>query len=694
MASAAISNDSRSVLPDPKLYIKHLPATATERDVVKCLKECLKLRVRIDRNTPEEFVQGTVEFDTLFNGKLAEKAYAIANGQRLPHSDHMLQLTISADQDDPRPRARTRLLSSLPEDATPGAIFTLCRKFGPVQRVALKMVQGNIIKFGQSASVTFYHETDARDAELDLHCSEFGGQTISVCIDRQSGYSTRAALHPGAAPSFRVPHARPPHLLGSQNRYATSRVQVGERASVLSEYALQTHQNAQDSSRAEESFNLSSRTDPVAQWTASTSVVTDREPVKPKHAMEAGWGTEDLANMMNSVKVENETSDLSVRDTSVAESWSPPNGESTLQAEVDTTLATGEEEASKSKAKTIAGWGSFSPATSMAENFAAPGWNKGESTSYEVAGQAAEPDQLFKTSNGAANGWIVQLSGDESPENETRARKGLTPSQPQDKMEPKRGGWGYSSQDEKDIGYTSPAKSGDAPTHTTVAEDNANENVRKLHSHGWSSIGTREIQVKAGDISPVAPDGVFSSYSPNSSPDAALNPAAPPFWAPTNTSPVQVSGSPETSPDIKQNEWSPSQKRGTPATTPSTSPDRPLQLKAINAKIRSIKELASLPAKQIMADELTLRRLGLDPVPEDNRKDTTDFMNGIRDLDAQECKQKLGERIYPKIKMLVAKGAPRITIWLLDYEDLDALAQLANMPDLFEAKVHDVARKV
>lgn len=70
-------------------------------------------------------------------------------------------------------------------NTTPGALFDLCRPFGPVHRAALHYAPAYPLGSGSAefkgqAYVTFYDEKDAQKATDDLHCTEFGGSTICV----------------------------------------------------------------------------------------------------------------------------------------------------------------------------------------------------------------------------------------------------------------------------------------------------------------------------------------------------------------------------------------------------------------------------------------------------------------------------------------------------------------------------------
>ncbi|KAL0959659.1 hypothetical protein HGRIS_011360 [Hohenbuehelia grisea] len=103
----------------------------------------------------------------------------------------------------------------------------------------------------------------------------------------------------------------------------------------------------------------------------------------------------------------------------------------------------------------------------------------------------------------------------------------------------------------------------------------------------------------------------------------------------------------------------------------------------------TVASLAKLPALEII-------RLGNTPgsgVPL-NKADplivsaTDEFVNGLMDLPDQKRKQQLGDKLFKIIKSFGVKGAPKVTIALLDQEDLRALAHLMNSyPAVLKEKV-------
>lgn len=111
----------------------------------------------------------------------------------------------------------------------------------------------------------------------------------------------------------------------------------------------------------------------------------------------------------------------------------------------------------------------------------------------------------------------------------------------------------------------------------------------------------------------------------------------------------------------------------------------------------TLASLARLPAKEIvrLATEPTSATSSGLPLPKADAevvKSTDAFIDGMQDKPIQDQKQKLGDQLFKKIKSFGIKGAPKITIALLDSEDLRSLAHLVNSyPDILREKVELLA---
>uniref|UniRef100_UPI003753E7F9 RNA-binding protein RRM4 n=1 Tax=Mycosarcoma maydis TaxID=5270 RepID=UPI003753E7F9 len=109
----------------------------------------------------------------------------------------------------------------------------------------------------------------------------------------------------------------------------------------------------------------------------------------------------------------------------------------------------------------------------------------------------------------------------------------------------------------------------------------------------------------------------------------------------------------------------------------------------------TLSTLAALPAAEIVRLANSQSSSGL-PLPKADPatvKATDDFIDSLQGKAAHDQKQKLGDQLFKKIRTFGVKGAPKLTIHLLDSEDLRALAHLMNSyEDVLKEKVqHKVA---
>ncbi|CAI2192513.1 9457_t:CDS:2, partial [Funneliformis geosporum] len=77
-------------------------------------------------------------------------------------------------------------------------------------------------------------------------------------------------------------------------------------------------------------------------------------------------------------------------------------------------------------------------------------------------------------------------------------------------------------------------------------------------------------------------------------------------------------------------------------------------------------------------------------------KEIEEFMDNLRSKPIHEQKQKLGDRLFPKVKGIGLKSATasKVTINLLDTDNLRELAHSMNDPEKFKEKVAAAAKKV
>ncbi|KAK0564419.1 hypothetical protein OC861_004293 [Tilletia horrida] len=103
--------------------------------------------------------------------------------------------------------------------------------------------------------------------------------------------------------------------------------------------------------------------------------------------------------------------------------------------------------------------------------------------------------------------------------------------------------------------------------------------------------------------------------------------------------------------------------------------------------------LAALPASEIVRLASAPPSAGL-PLPKADPavlRDTDAFVDGLAGKPVHDQKQKVGDVLHKKIKAFGFKGAPKLTIALLDSEDLRSLAHLMNSyPEVLREKVQQL----
>ncbi|KAH0835869.1 hypothetical protein J3R83DRAFT_9745 [Lanmaoa asiatica] len=103
----------------------------------------------------------------------------------------------------------------------------------------------------------------------------------------------------------------------------------------------------------------------------------------------------------------------------------------------------------------------------------------------------------------------------------------------------------------------------------------------------------------------------------------------------------------------------------------------------------TIASLARLPAAEIIQLANSSSTTGL-PLPKSDplvMKATDEFIDGLLDKPIHAQKQQLGDKLFRAIKSYGIKGAPKLTIALLDQDDLRALAHLMDSyPSLLKEK--------
>ncbi|KAJ7100091.1 hypothetical protein B0H15DRAFT_818651 [Mycena belliarum] len=157
---------------------------------------------------------------------------------------------------------------------------------------------------------------------------------------------------------------------------------------------------------------------------------------------------------------------------------------------------------------------------------------------------------------------------------------------------------------------------------------------------------------------------------------APVTPQAKKIAVPTSK---PATGSPQT-PDLSS--------RG-PSATASPAPATP----GNGGSTHTIASLARLPAAEIIRLATSASATGL-PLPKADPlvvQATDEFIDGLLDKLPQVQKQQLGDKLFKTVKSFGIKAAPKVTIALLDQEDLRALAHLMNSyPSVLKEKAQTI----
>ncbi|CAO1620122.1 unnamed protein product [Sympodiomycopsis kandeliae] len=199
-------------LTKPLLYVSGVDPQSQDQDLASGpLQQFLPVRLHIDRNVPAgQSASGTVEFQTLDK---AEKALATVRA---------LKLTIAepGSSNEPQGRSKPRLIKQLPATTDDQYLYDLFRPFGAIARAhcILTNPAGHHTGFRGMANVEYYDEEDAQRAQNEMHCVEIEGKTISVSIDnvtRRGDFSAQAAPFVPNKLSAQAPAFSPPPLVQS-----------------------------------------------------------------------------------------------------------------------------------------------------------------------------------------------------------------------------------------------------------------------------------------------------------------------------------------------------------------------------------------------------------------------------------------------------------------------------------------------
>ncbi|GAA6022413.1 hypothetical protein JCM11491_001583 [Sporobolomyces phaffii] len=650
------SRASPSRLDKPVLFVVGLPHEVQDEEIVGVLSECLRLRLNLDRrgNAP---LKGAIEFESLHN---AEKAYATAKDQVFPQHAASLSLSLSPTPgDDPLPLAQPRLIKSLPRHFTAGKVFDLCREFGPIHSATLQLAPAfppgsGPPKFKGQALVTFYDEDDANDMTQGLQYLEVEGLNIIVALwdpkraerGRRSDVSRRSR-HSDASSATAAVTSPVPNKAERTSKWAHSTALAGGN------YPSDLGATAPEFVSPAMSRNVSG----ASQWSNTTAETSYRDESSPRASR---WHA-DSATTPSSIDPCNlfvKSLDPSLSSEYLRDLFSPYGDIVSARVMVDSASLRSKE----------FGFVSFKRAEQAdAARRAMDGKLVG---TRHITVRPHEPKRLreARTSSEGPGDLGVPVAPREKEERGGRQT-----------MEGVATGFAQlSTAENRPVSHTSalPAESSSSLASSTrstptlllseherllsavarIDSQRANEIVKLIESlprkeQVMCLFNPEVLEQKVHDAALVLEAMHEGDAEPSASASSPTHPAADATEIPPECS-DRLAGD-------------------------TTSPGVP----------SSIHLLAKLPSAEIvplLAASTPL--LGLSTPSFDELDATNDFMDEIQGLPVGQVKQKLGEKLFKVVKRTGVKRSPKITIDLLDTEDLRSLATLLHYPEIIKEK--------
>uniref|UniRef100_A0A1D1Y7I4 Polyadenylate-binding protein 1 n=1 Tax=Anthurium amnicola TaxID=1678845 RepID=A0A1D1Y7I4_9ARAE len=181
--TSKMQNQTDSILREPQLYVTNLQHNV-EDELKNIFREIENISVEFRRGSPHNIV--VLRFSTIEN---AEKAFACYNSMKVDAPIKYLKLLIndpdaSIAEADPHSAAHILLVKQLPQNITNLTLYQLFRQFGPLFRVN-QQDNNNNNKYkgsGSSAFVQFFRQEDADNAMENMHCILYEGKNLHVSV--------------------------------------------------------------------------------------------------------------------------------------------------------------------------------------------------------------------------------------------------------------------------------------------------------------------------------------------------------------------------------------------------------------------------------------------------------------------------------------------------------------------------------
>jgi polyadenylate-binding protein len=168
----------------------------------------------------------------------------------------------------------------------------------------------------------------------------------------------------------------------------------------------------------------------------------------------------------------------------------------------------------------------------------------------------------------------------------------------------------------------------------------------------------------------------------------AMATTAIPPSTPQNKKSSFTADSPQT-PDLSSR--GPSASSSPLPTTPAGAVGTPAGTENPTYTIASLAKLPAVDVLKVVRSSSVVLPAGLSKADPLVVQATDEFVDGLMDKAPQMQKQQLGEKLFKVVKSFGIKGAPKVTVTLLDQEDLRALAHLMNS---YPAVLKDKAQAV
>ncbi|OJT14034.1 Polyadenylate-binding protein 3 [Trametes pubescens] len=706
-------------LHEPLLYISGLPPYVRDEDLAVAFQTCAPFRPNILRDGSNKPLSGTIEFKYL---EKAEKALATLQGRHIPNLLQPALLTLSPYPSTtpptplPPPSASPRLVKQLPPGYTDSQLYDLFRSFGALASVRTQS------PFGPDTGVVeFWREEDAREAEEAMHCADVEGQNIVVQI-----YQPRRA---GAAMSEFSPNAPSFVPTGSVFPYPAQNLDTSIDSNGLFSHFRQFGQivsarvmrNEGGESRGFGFVSYQTPDQAAAALNQMNGVVIGTKSLVVRLHEPKQLRQEKLAQRFGGHNGHPRSSSGATSPTAseAGESyagWPSPSSHPAVLG--SPTMGHHERHERPDRARRSSGsfyhaalagtlnlpmrYDDLSALSPVVRKEVLTGELSRQIKSMDVV-RSEELDTVVQSIVALSLSEVVQCIQDPGKLSEQiqAAKKSLNPAKASKSPSPSPAG----SQDSRLLDASAPNATASAPDHPSTPlsmpatlstpprtespsgslapqseKDRMFAAVSKLESAQIAeltellmSLPKRERAMCLFNVEVLRAKIADAKLVLEVEDDEEQTPAISTVPVPQTPQARKVSAasfdSPQT-PDLSS--------RG-PSVAASPTPATP-SAPSSAAQVYTIASLARLPASEILRLVNTSSVTGL-PLPKADPmvvKATDEFIDSLRDKPVNQQKQQLGDKLWRVVKAFGIKGAPKITIALLDQDDLRPLAHLMN----------------